>query len=329
MAATTNLSTSTRPIFLLFDGHAILYRAYYALPPLSDPQGRLVNAVYGFTKIVLRTIDDYRPQYLAVAFDLPAPTFRQQEFKDYKANRPVMPEDLQSQVEIVKQMVAALNIPKFEQAGYEADDLIGSLSCQLDHRPADLGVSDDLLTLIVTGDKDLLQLVDDNTQVLIPGRGKKPTVLYEREQVKEKMGVFPEQVVDLKALMGDSSDNIPGIPGIGPKTAAKLISQFGSLKKLYQVVTKIDSNQSEAKAVADLSPALVTKLLTYHDQAILSQKLAQIDCQVPLKIDLSACRPESYHKDQVLALLAELDFNSLIADLPADEFENQVQQALF
>ncbi len=188
-------------VLMLVDAHAIIYRAYFALPPtLTTPDGMLVNAAFGFARILLTAIRDMKPTYLSVVFDHPEPTFRHKEYEDYKAHREKMPDDLIPQIGVTKEIVENLNIPQFEMAGYEADDLIGTLSQQSDQK-----------TVIVTGDQDMFQLVNDKVHVWLPPRGKHPADEYDRAKVHKKLGVYPEQVIDMKALMGDSSDNIPGI----------------------------------------------------------------------------------------------------------------------
>lgn len=316
-----------RPIFLLFDGHAVIYRAFYALPKLTDPQGRVVNAVYGFTRILLTAINEFQPKYLAVSFDHRKPTFRHKEFKDYKLQRPEMPDELQPQIPLVKEVVAALNIPQFEQEGYEADDLIGTLSYLLDHDPKKLKADKDLLSIVVTGDKDLLQIVDDNTHVWLPGRGKKQDKEYDAQAVEADLGIKPSQVVDMKALMGDASDNIPGVKGVGQKTAVALLNEFGDLDAIYQAVEQIASGKKQSAGL--LKGGVLEKLITGKESAYLSRKLAEIDHTVDLEIDLSCCHVNSYDKEQAIKLFKELDFNSLIELLPGDQFEVDVQESLF
>jgi len=315
-----------RPVFLLYDGHALIYRAFYALPNLSDPQGRVVNAVYGFLRVFLNSLHDFEPNYVAVTFDHPKPTFRHKQFKDYKAHRPEMPDDLKPQIPLIKQAMKVLNVPQFELEGYEADDLIGSLSRQLDEDPASLGASEDLLTVIVTGDKDIFQLVDHNTHVWIPGRRRVPDKEYDRQAVIEKMKVTPEQIVDLKALMGDSSDNIPGVRGIGPKTAVKLLSKFETLENLYKKVDQLAESGSKGEL---LKGSLLKKLIKEKETAFLSQELARIDTAVPLDINLNQCKLDAYDKEEAVEFLRKLDFKSLVQLLPCDEFETKVQEALF
>ncbi len=314
--------------FLLIDGHALIYRAYHAFPALSTKTGVLVNAVFGFTRHVLTAIRDYEPVYIAVAFDHPKPTFRHTDFVDYKANRVAMPEDLRPQIEIIKQVVKTLNIPQFELEGFEADDLIGTLSCRIAELKEKTG-EDKLMTVIVTGDRDSFQLVNDSTHAWLPGRGKgQDDKEYGRDGVKQRMGVFPEQIVDLKALMGDASDNIPGVKGVGEKTAVKLIDKFGSLEKVYQAVDRWQAGKRGELAEV-LKDSLVTKLADDKANALLSQQLATINCEVPIDLDLDLCRVSGYDKHAAAELFDELDFRSLVKLLPADEFELGIQNALF
>ena len=307
-----------RTKFLLVDGHALIYRSFFAFPPqLTTKTGQMVNAVYGFSRILLTAIRTIEPTHLAVAFDHPKPTKRHKEFADYKAQRPKMPVELRPQIEMVKQVVDALNIPQFEVEGYEADDLIGTINKKVEK------LDRSLLTVIVTGDKDMFQLVDDDTHVYLPGRGKgKEDTEYDENGVRGKMGVRPNQVPDLKGLMGDSSDNIPGVAGVGPKTASALIQRFGSLEEVYDAVEKgIDDPL--------LTPRLVEKLKKDHDSAYASKQLATIMNDAPIKFNLKDCGVTRYDKEKIVALFTELDFKSLINLLPHDSFETSVQEALF
>lgn len=311
--------------FLLIDGHALIYRAYHAFPELSTSTGMLVNAVYGFSRNILTAIRDYEPSHIAVAFDHPQPTFRHSAFEQYKANRESMPRDLIPQIEIIKQVVTSLNIPQFELAGFEADDLIGTIQCQL----KDQTEVEDLMTVIVTGDRDTFQLVSDKTHVWMPGRGKNQSdTEYDRDGVKTKMGVYPEQIIDLKALMGDASDNIPGVKGVGEKTATKLIQHYGSLEALYQAVDDWQAGEQQPHA-GILKQGLVDKLLADKESAFLSYQLATIQCDVPIKLELDECRVSGYDKEGAAKLFEELDFKSLIKLLPPDDFELGIQNALF
>jgi len=321
---------SRQPYFLIIDGHALIYRAYHAFPDLTSPNGQLVNAVYGFTRHVLTAIREYAPEYIAVTFDHRKPTFRHADFEEYKANRVKMPDDLIPQIDIIKEVVTTLNFPIFELEGYEADDLIGTLTTQI----AGLNQEQkkEIIALIVTGDRDSFQLVNETTHVWLPGRVKnQPDTEYDWAGVCQRMQVCPEQIVDLKALMGDASDNIPGVPGVGEKTAIKLLQTFDSLEKIYALVDGGETAMAELtpdqKAV--LKTTLVTKLAAGKESAFLSQKLAQIDRAVPVNLDLEACRVSAYDKQAPKMLLESLGFKSLLTLLPADEFELDVQAALF
>lgn len=309
--------------FIIVDGHAVLYRAFHAFPDLSTPEGQPINAVYGFTRILLAALRDQKPDYVAVAFDHKMPTLRSQEYAQYKAQRAPMPDSLKSQIPIVKEVVAALNIPQFELEGYEADDLIGTITknCLADQ------IKQPLLTVVITGDKDMFQLVDDCTHVWMPARGKFGSdTEYDRDGVIEKMQVTPEQIVDLKALMGDSSDNIPGVPGIGQKTAVTLIKKFGTVAALFQ---KLDELEATGATDDVIKGAVRTKLLAGRDSAYLSQKLATIDRDLAIKFKLQACKVSDYDKQAVYTLFERLGFKSLMSILPRDSFESSVQTALF
>lgn len=309
--------------FMIVDGHGLIYRAYHAFPGLTAPDGRLVNAVYGFTRILLTAINEYSPEYIALAFDHRKPTLREQEYAEYKAHRAPMPEDLKHQIQIVKDVVTALNIPQFELEGYEADDLIGTVT-RLSQMEKESGPQN----LVVTGDKDLLQLVDETTHVWIPARNKfGGNIEYGEKEVLTKMGVTPAQVVDLKALMGDASDNIPGVKGVGPKTAANLITTFKNLAGVYERVTELQANPGEKDPL--IKGALLENLVTEKENAYLSQKLAKIDRNVPIEFHLEPCRVCDYDKAETVRIFEQLDFKSLVPLLPDDTFETGVQDALF
>lgn len=308
--------------FLIIDGHALIYRAYHAFTGLTTHEGLLVNAVYGFSRILLTAMKDFNPKYIIVTFDHPSATFRHTQFAGYKEHRPEMPDDLKPQIELIKKVVTTLNIPQFEIPGYEADDLIGTYSNLIYQKHKNM------ITVIVTGDKDTFQLVNDRVHVWMPGRGKgQMDTEYDEAGVLVKMGVRPDQVVDLKALMGDASDNIPGVPGVGSKTASRLIGKFGSLDGLYQSLKNADSLSELQKKL--LTPRLVKLLTENYEMAIMSQQLARIDCAVPVSLKLEDCRLAAYEKAKVIELFNEFDFKSLLRLLPPDEFELDVQQALF
>ncbi len=314
---------NVRDRLILVDGHALIYRAYHAFPELTDHTGMLVNAVFGFTRILLTTIRDFHPEYLAVCFDSKEKTKRAEEFEAYKANRPEMPDDLKPQIEIIKSVVAALNIPQFAHPGLEADDLIGSFSTQLYERNS----FDRPLTIVLTGDKDLLQLVDDNVHVFIPARSKtRGDIEYDAETVKRQMGLRPDQIVDMKALMGDASDNIPGVKGIGPKTAVAMLQLHETLDGVYAATEEIEKSGT---FVAPFTKSVVAKLVADKTQAYQSQKLATIQRDHHLDFKLETCKVSSYNKEEAVKILQQYDFRSLISLLPRDSFEVGVQAALF
>ncbi|MBI3558812.1 DNA polymerase I, partial [Candidatus Gottesmanbacteria bacterium] len=203
---------------VLIDGHAVLHRAFHALPPLTNKDRVQTNAVYGFVTMLLRILDDLQPTHLAVAFDLPQPTFRKQQYVGYQAKRPVMQSNLAEQIPLVHELFDKLNIRYFEIASFEADDVIGTIATKTN-----------VETIIITGDRDMLQLINKNIKVCVS-----ETKIYDEDLVKKEFGVLPSQWVDVKALKGDSSDNYPGVRGIGPKTAEKLISQYETLENLYK-----------------------------------------------------------------------------------------------
>jgi len=307
-----------RKTFLLVDAHALIYRAYYAFPNLTDSEGHLVNALYGFTRMFLSALTYFEPEYAAVCFDHPKPTFRHEKYEAYKANRSKMPDDLIPQIAQVKEMVDVLNVPRFEIAGFEADDLIGTVNCKVED------MDNELLTVIVTGDQDSFQLVDNDTHIWMPARGKqRGDIEYDASLVEKKWGIHPDQVVDMKALMGDSSDNIPGIKGIGKKTAAKLIQRFDSLEKIYQFLDENPAGDDLIKG------SLLKKLTEGKKDAFVSQDLATIDCDAPIDFDLEACRVVAYDKSKAVEFLQRFNFKSLIRALPEDAFEKSVQDALF
>jgi DNA polymerase-1 len=299
-----------KPLLMLFDGNALVHRAFHALPPLTvSKTGETVGAVYGFTLMLLKALSELNPSHCAVAFDLKAPTFRHQLFKEYKAHRPPTPDELVSQLGRVRELVSTLNIPIFELEGYEADDVLGTLS----REAGDQGID----SVIVTGDADTMQLVSPRTKVLYPKpRGSfSDTTLYDEAAVKERYGVAPEHIADLKGLVGDPSDNIPGIPGVGKKTAAKLIGQLGSVEEIY---THLD----------EVSPPKLQALLRQHEEtARQSKKLATIVTEVPLSFHFDTCQLSLYDRKQVAGLFRELEFFSLLPKLPEAAADTETPEA--
>lgn len=253
---------------LILDSNSIINRAFYGVRALSAPDGTPTNAIYGFLNILLKLINDYKPDYILAAFDLKAPTFRHKMYSEYKANRKGMPDDLAVQMPIMKDILSFMNIPILQLEGYEADDIIGTVSRMCNE--------DGVNCLIATGDRDDLQLAGNGTTVILASTksGQSVTELFDEFAVKEKYGVTPAEFVDMKALMGDTSDNIPGVKGIGEKTAAKLITQFSTIENMYE---NIDN--------AQVSDKIKASLIDEKDMAFLSKDLARIDINVPISID--------------------------------------------
>ena len=295
-----------KPLLVLFDGNALIHRAFHALPPLTvSKTGEMVSAVYGFALMVLKVVNELKPTHYAIAFDMKAPTFRHQLFEQYKAQRPKAPEELVNQFGRVRQLVEAFHIPIFELEGYEADDILGTLSQQASHQDID--------TIIVTGDADTMQLVSPRVKILYPRPrgGFSDTMLYDEAAVSQKYGVKPEQIADFKGLVGDPSDNIPGVRGIGEKTAVKLIQQFGSIEQIYDHIDEV-------------TPARLQALLRENEAiARQSKELATIVIQTPISLNLDDCQVSQYDRHQVTELLRELEFVSLLPKLPQIEIENE------
>ena len=310
---------------VLIDGHSLLYRAYHAYPPLTTSKGELINAVYGFTSILLNAISELEPTHLAVTFDRDKPTFRHIDFVGYKAQREEMPTDLADQLARVEEVVKVLNIPMFAVEGYEADDVIGTLASQAVSQNSKLKTKNSKLdeVIVVTGDHDALQLVDSDREakvrINIPGRGKQPAKMYDERQVEEKYGLEPEQIPDFKGLAGDSSDNIPGVRGVGPKTATKLLQKFKTVEGVYQNIGRVKTQIGER--VANL-------LVENQEEAIMSKKLATIVRDVPITLKLKKCELDDYDKKKAVKLFEELEFKSLLKKLPEDKFEKMVKETL-
>lgn len=288
---------------VLIDGHAMIYRAYYAYPALSSRSGQLVNAVYGFTALLLKTIDELKPDYLAVAFDLPVPTFRHEAYIAYQAKRKTMDVEMRDQIETVQEVIKKAGIPKFSAPGFEADDVIATIAKQSLQNKVDE-------VIVVTGDRDMLQLVDKKVRICMPVKGVTETRIFDRARVKEYLGVTPKQVVDYKALIGDSSDNYPGVPGIGPKTAVGLIDKYGTFEALYKALSAKDTVHS----TKEWPQKLVHKLTEGRESGVLSKQLAKIRDNVPVKFDLTKAKLSGFRENkELINKLEELGFRSLIA----------------
>lgn len=281
---------------VLVDGHALAYRAFHALPlTLTTREGELTNAVFGFASMLLKVLQEFKPEYAAVAFDV-GRTFRHDLSAEYKATRAKMPDELAAQLDRIKELVSAFNIPVFEAEGYEADDVLGTLAKRAEEQ--------DLDTVIVTGDTDAFQLVDAHVHVYTPGRRFSDTKLYDEAAIVERYGLRPEQLVDFKSLTGDKSDNIPGVAGVGKKTAAKLLGEYGTLENIYEHLDEVE-------------PKRARKALEQgKDAAFESKRLVQIVRDVPLDLDLETCRMTDFDRDRVAALFRDLEFRTLIPRLP-------------
>lgn len=285
---------------VLVDGNAIVHRAYHALPPLSKKDGQLTNAVYGFFSMVLKIISDLAPTHLVVCFDRPAPTFRKQMYVGYQATRPKMEDELSNQFKIIHEILEKINVSIFELDGFEADDLIGTLSKQ--------AVSDFNFdqVIILTGDRDMLQLVNHKVFILAPITGVTKMILFDEEKVKEKYGLEPHQFVDYKSLVGDSSDNYPGVTGIGPKGAADLLSKYHTLEGIYA-------------NLGEVSPKTAEKLATDAEQAAMAKKLATIELESPISFKPTNAELSKLDRKALLAEFENWSFNSLITRFRLDK----------
>lgn len=294
-----NPSTSLRTRRLvLVDGNALLHRAYHATPPFTTSKGELVNAVYGFSSMVLKVISELKPDYLAVCWDEKGPTFRHQAYTQYKATRAQIDQALDNQYKRVHQVIEALNMPAFSLSGYEADDLIATLALQAQKH-------DPLEVIVVTGDRDIMQLINGSLKVFMPKKTLADIGLYGEAEFVARYGFVPKLLVDYKALAGDVSDNIPGVFGIGDVSATKLIHKFGTIEEIYR--------PENLKTL----PERMQKLLSEGaEDAMLSKKLAILDTNAPIKLDLKACEVHDFDKEQVVKLFEELEFKSLIGRIP-------------
>ncbi len=298
---------------VLVDGNSIANRAFYGImgsKMLTTKDGKYTNAVYGFLAILFKILEDVKPQYIAVAFDLKAPTARHKMYEGYKANRKGMPEELAEQMPIIKQVLKAMNIDIIEKEGYEADDVLGTLSR--------FGEKQGLEVHILSGDRDTFQLATDNVKIHIPRTkaGKTETEIYDRNKVKEVYGIEPKQLIEVKGLQGDTSDNIPGVPGIGEKTALSLIQKYGTIENLYNLLEKNET---------DLKGKQKEKIEQNKDLAELSHFLGTINLEVPIEDTLEDLKLEEWNKDEVLKIFKELNFKRYIERF---NLENQSKEQL-
>lgn len=377
---------TSKNTLLLVDGSHLMHRAYHAMPDLTDRQGRPTGAVYGFIRMLLRAMKDLQPTHVAVALDRKEPTFRKSLYIGYQSNRQTMDEELASQFKRIREILQALEIPVYDKAGFEADDVMGTISSMLsvnssqEHSPHknedthfsqghaqpksktrkqsssfDSIPSDDKTeTIILTGDKDLMQLVNKHVQLAFPIKGTSEITLYDQQKVNTKLGIPPNLVVDYKALIGDPSDNYPGVPGIGPKTAIKLLNKFGNFKRIYQALDEIthdsakrddpvvdaqettdsteETKESRAtvtssitppddKEINDkvLTPNIIKKLQSGREAGELSQQLATIKTDVPIDFELDKCRAIVSQPGKLARVLEDYGFKTLSQQMGLDK----------
>ncbi len=287
----------------LLDGHSLAHRAFYALPLLTTESGEYTNSVFGFAKMLFKIIDEEKPDHIAVAFDLKGPTFRHEEYEDYKAGRKKTPDELIPQIDLIKNVLESLNIPIVKKEGFEADDVIGTIAKEASEKGIDVK--------IVTGDRDALQLIDEHINVIYTRKGITDIIEYDIDKVKEKYELEPRQLVDMKGLMGDSSDNIPGVPGIGVKTATKLLKEFDNMENVLDNIEEVSGKKRKEN------------LRKYSEQAKMSKKLGKIVTDVTVDLVFEDLRLEAPNFEEVIDLFKRLEFNSLL-----DRFEEEIQKNL-
>jgi DNA polymerase I len=283
---------------VLIDGNSIAYRAFFALPLLNNEKGIHTNAVYGFTMMLMKILEDEKPSHILVAFDAGKTTFRHKTFSEYKGGRQKTPPELSEQFPFIRELLKAYGIPQYELENYEADDIIGTLSLAAEKEGFE--------TKVISGDKDLTQLSSDKTTVNITRKGITDIEEYTPEHIQEKYGLSANQIIDMKGLMGDASDNIPGVPGVGEKTAIKLLKEYGTLENLLQSIDKVSGKK------------LQEKLAEFKEQAVMSKELATITREAPVEVSLNELEYEGLEKEKVVKIFKELGFNSLLDKLGGD-----------
>ena len=298
-----------REKIVLIDGHSILNRAFYGVPDLTNAEGLHTNAVYGFLNIMFKILDEEQPEYLTVTFDVHAPTFRHKMYADYKGTRKPMAEELRQQVPVIKDVLRAMNIEIIEKEGLEADDLLGTISCMCETEGMDVS--------ILSGDRDTLQLATEHVKIRIPKtkQGKTEVEDYNAGDVKEKYGVTPKEFIDVKALMGDTSDNIPGVPGVGEKTATKIIQDYHSIENAYE-------HADELKP-----PRASRNLKEYWEQAKLSKVLATIDTHADIDFDIEKARHGDMYTKEAYELFQRLQFKNMLSRFDVEALANEIEQA--
>lgn len=285
---------------ILVDGTGLIYRGFYSIPPFfRSPAGQQTNAVFGFASIMLSILQTQNPTYLGIAFDMKGPTFRHEEYKEYKATRVKAPDELFAQIPLVKDLVTAMGIPMFELGGFEADDLIATIATAMAPKSPDAQCC---RVLIATGDFDLFQLATPNISMLYPTKGFKQADIFGIPEIQAKYELAPSQIPDYKGLAGDSSDNIPGVRGIGPKGATTLLKQYKNLEGIYEHLVEIKG-------------AMRTKLETYREDAFTSRRLATLRRDVPVTFDLESCRLGSLNVEKIRESFVKLGFRSLLGKL--------------
>lgn len=303
---------TTNKKLVLIDGNSIAYRAFFALPLLNNDKGIHTNAIYGFTMILMKILEDEKPTHMLVAFDAGKTTFRHETYKEYKGGRQKTPPELSEQFPFIRELLDAYKVSRYELENYEADDIIGTLSKKAE--------SEGYAVKVISGDKDLTQLVSDATTVDITRKGITDVDSYTPDFVMEKYGLTPDRIIDMKGLMGDSSDNIPGVPGVGEKTAIKLLKEYGTLEKLLESIDQVSGKK------------LKEKLEENRESAIMSKQLATINCEAPLEIGLDDTEYEGFEKQNVVKIFKELGFNSLLDKLgedPEDTKEHEIEEIDF
>jgi DNA polymerase-1 len=285
---------------IVIDSNALLHRAFHALPPLTTKSGQETGAVYGYLTTLFKAIRELQPNYVVACFDTKAKTFRHEKFQEYKAHRPITPNGISTQIPITKEVLSAFKIPVFAKDGVEADDLIATICTFAVKQKPDLEI------YILSGDLDNLQLVNDNVKVYTLGKGIKDTVIYDINKVRERFLVEPSQMVELKALTGDPSDNVPGVEGIGKKTAAEIVQKYGTVKNLYDEL---------ATDTAVLKPKVKEALKANKEKAFLSRELVETKKDVDIDFKIEDCKFGNFNKQEVEDIFKNLEFKSLISRL--------------
>ena len=302
---------------LILDGNSVLHRAYYALPDWRNRSGEATAGVYGFLSMMLKAIEDLRPTHLAVVFDHPSPTFRHTMYVGYQTNREKerqVSEDIWGQIEKLKKVFQLLNLSIYQLSGFEADDLIGTISVQ--------ALASSVQIVIVTGDKDLMQLVNKKVKLYMPVKGLSDTIIVDEEKVMERMGVHPNQIIDYKALVGDNSDNYPGVAGIGPKTATALLAEYGTFEKIYEFI-----KTSPQTPLLNSGEGMMKKLIDGYEGGELSKRLATIRTDAPVTYDSAKCQVPTANK--MTEVLQELGYKSLIRRMGGKSDEDRTSPRLF